>query len=98
VEPPDFFLVMKGPAAVATAAPQPRSLLCNPVMKVIRFFGTNRLNKYIDNVFHQLNALVIKTLKYSTCFGSTMSHPHVGAFYQTVLEYFSVFITSAFSW
>jgi hypothetical protein len=23
---------------------------------------------------------------------------HVGAFYQTVLEYFSVFITSAFSW
>jgi hypothetical protein len=32
----------------------------------------------IDSVFHQLNALVIKT--------------------QTVLEYFSVFITSAFSW
>jgi hypothetical protein len=38
----------------------------------------------IDNVFHQLNAL---------------GEPkHVGAFYQTVLEYFSVFITSAFSW
>jgi hypothetical protein len=51
----------------------------------------------IDNVFHQLNALVIKTLKYSK--HSKYSKPkHVGAFYQTILEYFSVFISSAFSW
>jgi hypothetical protein len=30
--------VMKGPAADATNAPQPKGLLCNPVMKMISFF------------------------------------------------------------
>jgi hypothetical protein len=36
-----FFLVVvvvKGPAAEATDAPQPKDLLCNPVMKMIGFF------------------------------------------------------------
>jgi hypothetical protein len=32
------FFVVKGPAADATDAPQPRGLLCNPVMKMISFF------------------------------------------------------------
>jgi hypothetical protein len=32
------FFVVKGPAANATDAPQPWSLLCNPVMKMISFF------------------------------------------------------------
>jgi hypothetical protein len=33
-----FFLVMKGPAADATDAPQPWRFLCNPVMKIIIFY------------------------------------------------------------
>jgi hypothetical protein len=33
-----FFLVVKGPAADATDAPQPWGLLCNPVMKMSNFF------------------------------------------------------------
>jgi hypothetical protein len=33
-----FSLVVKSPAADATDAPQPRGLLCNPVMKMISFF------------------------------------------------------------
>jgi hypothetical protein len=33
-----FFFVVKGPAADAMDAPQPWSLLCNPVMKTISFF------------------------------------------------------------
>jgi hypothetical protein len=57
----------------------------------------------IDNVFNLLNALVIKTLTFVSILRTDrewlISEPkHVGAFYQTVLEYFSVFITSAFSW
>ena len=32
------FLVVKGPAADATEAPQPSGLLCNPVMMIISFF------------------------------------------------------------
>jgi hypothetical protein len=34
----NFFFVVKGPAADATDAQQPRGLLCNPVMKMISFF------------------------------------------------------------
>jgi hypothetical protein len=33
-----FFLVVKGPAADATDAPQPWGFLCNSVMKMISFF------------------------------------------------------------
>ena len=33
-----FCFMVKGPAEDATDAPQPRGLLCNPVMKVINFF------------------------------------------------------------
>jgi hypothetical protein len=36
--PYTIFLVVKGPAADATDAPQPWGLLCNLVMKVISFF------------------------------------------------------------
>jgi hypothetical protein len=32
------FFVVKGPAVDATNAPQPSGLLCNPVIKMIRFF------------------------------------------------------------
>ena len=32
-----FLFAVKGPAADATEAPQPRGLLCNPVMKMISF-------------------------------------------------------------
>jgi hypothetical protein len=37
--PQTFLFVLKGPAADATDAPQPKGLLCNPVMKMIRFFS-----------------------------------------------------------
>jgi hypothetical protein len=33
-----LLLVVKGLAADSTDAPQPSGLLCNPVMKMIRFF------------------------------------------------------------
>jgi hypothetical protein len=35
--------VVKGPAADATDPPQPRGLLCNPVMKMISFFSFFRV-------------------------------------------------------
>jgi hypothetical protein len=35
----DIFIFLKGPAADATDAPQPRGLLCNPVMKMISVFS-----------------------------------------------------------
>jgi hypothetical protein len=42
----DPFFLVNGPAADATDAPQPRGLLCNPVMKMISFF---RVSVYWSN-------------------------------------------------
>jgi hypothetical protein len=33
------FVLSKGPAADATGAPQPESLLCNPMRKVMKMTG-----------------------------------------------------------
>ena len=33
-----FFLLLKGPVADATEAPQPEDLMCNPMGKMMRFF------------------------------------------------------------
>jgi hypothetical protein len=65
-----FFFVVKGPAADATDAPQPKGLFCNPVMKMIRFFHFSQVTE------HQWNETDRGKLKYSggkTCSSATLS-------------------------
>jgi hypothetical protein len=62
-----FIYLLKGPAADATDAPQPRGLLCNPVMKMISFVS------FFLVMEHRWNEIDKEKPKYS---GKNLSQCH----------------------
>jgi hypothetical protein len=66
----EFFLVVKGPAADATDAPQPCGLLCNPVMQMTMMIIIFVFFLVMD---HQWNEIDRGKLKYS---GKNLSQCH----------------------
>jgi hypothetical protein len=62
-----FFFEVEGPAAVATDVPQPRGLLCNPVVKMFILFS------FFQVMEHRCNEIVRTKPKYS---GKNLSQCH----------------------